>query len=154
MSETKQDLMKEIQSLDEIPEFKSEAQEAEFWATHSLGEEVLEKMESMPEGILPPSRTNSKNSLKAMQRYTLTDTHDRNSEVFEKAAMEPVLVTERSQPSHVIMSADTYQRLLKRLEELEDMLLGQAAETALKNSQMVGVETFTSTLQGLADGEA
>lgn len=89
-----------------------------------------------------------------MQSYTLTDTRDRNSEVFEKAAIEPVLVTKQSHPSHVIMSADTYQRLLHRLEELEDMLLGQAAEAALKNSQMVGVETFTSTLQRLADGKA
>jgi prevent-host-death family protein len=67
-----------------------------------------------------------------MQRYTLTDTRNRNSEVFEKAAIEPLVVTQRSQPSHVIMSANTYQRLLKRLEELEDMLLGQAAETTLE----------------------
>lgn len=89
-----------------------------------------------------------------MQRYTLTDTRDRNSEVFEKAAIEPVVVTQRSQPSHVIMSADAYQRLLKRLEELENMLLGQAAETALNSSYLVGTETFTSTLQRLANGEA
>ncbi|MBD0345749.1 MAG: type II toxin-antitoxin system Phd/YefM family antitoxin [Coleofasciculus sp. Co-bin14] len=89
-----------------------------------------------------------------MQSYTLTDTHNRLSEVFEKAVTEPVLVIEQSRPSHVIMSADTYQRLLKRLEELEDMLLGQAADAALKNSHMVGVETFTSTLQRLANGEA
>ena len=52
------------------------------------------------------------------------------------------------------MSVDAYQRLLHRLEELEDMLLGQAAETTLKNSYMVGTETFTSSLQGLANGEA
>lgn len=89
-----------------------------------------------------------------MQSYTLTDTRDRNSEVFEKAAIEPVVVTQRSQPSHVIMSADAYQRLLHRLEELEDMLLGQAAETALNSSHLVGTETFTSTLQRLANGEA
>ncbi len=51
-------------------------------------------------------------------------------------------------------SAATYQRLLHRLEELEDMLLGKAAETALKNSQFCGTETFTLTLQRLANGEA
>lgn len=90
----------------------------------------------------------------AMQSYTLTDTHNRLSEVFEKAVTEPVLVIEQSRPSHVIMSADTYQRLLKRLEELEDMLLGQAADTALKNSHMVGIEAFTLALQQLADSEA
>ena len=33
-----------------------------------------------------------------MQSYTLTDTRDRNSEVFEKAANEPVLVTKQSRP--------------------------------------------------------
>ena len=89
-----------------------------------------------------------------MQSYTLTDTQNRLSEVFEKAVTEPVLVIEQSQPSHVIMSADTYQRLLKRLEELEDMLLGQAADTALKSSHLVGVEAFTSALQQLANGKA
>lgn len=89
-----------------------------------------------------------------MHSYTLIDARDHHSEVFEQAAIEPVVVTQQSQPSHVIMSAETYQRLLKRLEELEDMLLGQTAVAALKNSQMVGTETFTSTLQGLANGEA
>ncbi|MEP0779794.1 hypothetical protein NDI39_19485 [Microcoleus sp. ZQ-A2] len=63
-------------------------------------------------------------------------------------------MTQRSQPSHVIMSGDAYQRLLKRLEELEDMLLGQATETALNSSHWVGKETFTSPLQRLANGEA
>jgi hypothetical protein len=54
MSEAKQPVMQEIHSLEEIPEFTSEAEEAEFWATHSLGEELLERMEPIPEEILPP----------------------------------------------------------------------------------------------------
>ncbi len=37
--------VKEIRSFDEVPEFTSEEEEAEFWATHSLGDELLEKME-------------------------------------------------------------------------------------------------------------
>lgn len=37
--------MKEIHSFDEVPEFASEEEEAKFWETHSLGDEVLEKME-------------------------------------------------------------------------------------------------------------
>ncbi|MDP8963454.1 MAG: type II toxin-antitoxin system Phd/YefM family antitoxin [Cyanobacteriota bacterium] len=89
-----------------------------------------------------------------MQSYTLADIRDRNSEVFEKAAIEPVLVTEQARPSHVIMSAETYERLLHRLEELEDIALGQSVEAAFKNSHMVGIETFTSTLQQLSNGEA
>jgi prevent-host-death family protein len=89
-----------------------------------------------------------------MQSYTLADIRDHNREIFEKAAIEPVLVTEEARPSHVIMSAETYERLLNRLEELEDIALGQSAEAAFKNSHMVGVEIFTSTLQRLAYGEA
>jgi hypothetical protein len=56
MSETKQTAIPEIHNLVEIPEFKTEAEEADFWATHSLGEELLEQMKPIPEGILPPSR--------------------------------------------------------------------------------------------------
>lgn len=37
--------MKEIHSFDEVPEFANEEEEAEFWATHALGEGLLEKME-------------------------------------------------------------------------------------------------------------
>ena len=50
------------------------------------------------------------------------------------------------------MSAETYQKLVKRLEELEDMLLGQEANVALSNSKMVGNEAFTNALENLADG--
>lgn len=89
-----------------------------------------------------------------MQSYTLTDARNRHGEVFDTAAIEPVLLTKQSRPSHVIMSADTYQRLIDRLTQLEDMVLGQAAEAALSHEKMVGVETFTSTLKRLANGEA
>ncbi len=87
-----------------------------------------------------------------MQNYTLKQAIDKHDEVFEKASIEPVLLTQESQPSHVLMSADTYQQLVNRIEELEDMLLGQAAEKARKNSNMVGIEKFTSALQHLANG--
>ena len=52
--------MKEIESLEEIPSFQSEAEEVEFWATHSLGEKVLDQMEPIPEGELPPPRPRTK----------------------------------------------------------------------------------------------
>ena len=45
--------MKEIQSLDEIPAFQSEAEESEFWSTHSLGEGILTQMGPLSEEILP-----------------------------------------------------------------------------------------------------
>ncbi|NER22564.1 MAG: type II toxin-antitoxin system Phd/YefM family antitoxin [Symploca sp. SIO1C2] len=89
-----------------------------------------------------------------MQHYTLTDARNRQSEVFNKATTEPVLLTNQSLPSHVLMSVDTYQNLIERLQKLEEEVLGKAVEAALNQSQMVGVETFTSTLEGLANGEA
>jgi len=48
--------MKEIQSREEIPQFANEAEEAEFWATHSLGEQFLAEMDALPEDVLPPVR--------------------------------------------------------------------------------------------------
>ncbi|MEA5506490.1 type II toxin-antitoxin system Phd/YefM family antitoxin [Halotia wernerae UHCC 0503] len=92
--------------------------------------------------------------VKTMQTYTLTDARNKHGEVFDKAAIEPVLLTKQSRPSHVIISADNYQKLMNRLQELEDMVFGQAAQTALSQSKMVGTETFTSALKHLADGEA
>jgi uncharacterized protein (DUF4415 family) len=48
--------MKEVQSSEEIPQFASETEEAEFWATHALSEAFLAKMEPLPEEVLPPTR--------------------------------------------------------------------------------------------------
>ena len=48
--------MKEIMSPEEIPDFENEEEEAEFWATHSLGEKFLEKFGAVPEGVLPAWR--------------------------------------------------------------------------------------------------
>ena len=44
MSASDRDMM-EIRSFDEVPEFGSEEEEAEFWASHSLSDGLLEKME-------------------------------------------------------------------------------------------------------------
>ncbi len=89
-----------------------------------------------------------------MQTYSLTDARNKHGEVFDKAAIEPVLLTKQSRPSHVIISADSYQKLITRLQELEDMQLVQNAETALSQSKMVGIEAFTSALEHLANGAA
>ncbi len=89
-----------------------------------------------------------------MQTYTLTDARNKHGEVFDRATIEPVLLTKQSRPSHVIMSAENYEQLIERLRELEDMVLGQAAEAALSQSEMVGTETFRSALEILAHGEA
>lgn len=88
-----------------------------------------------------------------MQSYPLAEVGDRSSEVFEQAAVEPVVLTEASKPEFVIMSIQNYQQLLDRLGELEDRLLGQLAEEAFQHSQMVGSERFTAELEKLAEFE-
>jgi Protein of unknown function (DUF2281) len=55
MTETSK--LMEIHQWEEVPDFKSEAEEADFWSTHCLGDELLEQMEPLPEGILPLPRS-------------------------------------------------------------------------------------------------
>jgi CopG antitoxin of type II toxin-antitoxin system len=45
-----------VESLDDIPDFANEDEEAEFWATHSFGERLLDQMKPIEDGILPPPR--------------------------------------------------------------------------------------------------
>ena len=40
----------------EIPENMTEAEEREFWDTHEITEEFLDKAEPVPEDMLPPPR--------------------------------------------------------------------------------------------------
>jgi prevent-host-death family protein len=87
-----------------------------------------------------------------MKSYTLTETRNQHGEVFDKAQLEPILVTKQKRPSHVIISAEIYQKLITRLEELEDLNLAKSAETALNQFSMVGSEEFTATLERIANG--
>jgi hypothetical protein len=45
-----------VDSWDEVPDFTSEEEEAQYWATHGLGAKVLTQAGPVPEGELPPSR--------------------------------------------------------------------------------------------------
>jgi PHD/YefM family antitoxin component YafN of YafNO toxin-antitoxin module len=107
---------------------------------------------------VPQARMNvlvkSLNTGAGMKTYTLTETRDRPDEIFDRATIEPILVTDRQRPSLVIISAAVYEKLIARLEELEDKSLGKMALKAQINSQMVGVEKFTAALNRLANGEA
>lgn len=85
-----------------------------------------------------------------MQNYSITEMQDHPSAVLEQAAFAPILLTESTKPSYVIMSAQGYQQLLDRLEALENAALAQLAEIALQTSQMVGSESFTAELHRLA----
>jgi len=47
--------MRYLKSLDEIPRFKSEAEEAAFWATHSLAD-LWDQLEPVEIEVLPKAR--------------------------------------------------------------------------------------------------
>jgi hypothetical protein len=49
-------MMETVSRLEDIPKFKSEREEADFWVNHELSEELWSKAEPMPDGILPPAR--------------------------------------------------------------------------------------------------
>lgn len=85
-----------------------------------------------------------------MQHFSITDIQNTHSDVLNQAAVEPVLLVTESQPSYVIMSVENYEQLINRLAQLEDLVFGQQAQTALSTSQMVGAETFTAELKRLA----
>ena len=86
-----------------------------------------------------------------MQTYTLTQSRNQHGEVFDHAKVEPVLITKQKRPSNVILSAQTYQKLLEHNEILEDQKLGQAAQTAQAQSEPIGSEAFTAALEKLAN---
>lgn len=88
-----------------------------------------------------------------MRSYSLTEARNQQEEVLDQATLEPVLLTKQSQPSYVIMSFDTYKQLMERLRKLEDMTLGEAGETALSQSSMVGRKSFVESLKQLDNGE-
>jgi prevent-host-death family protein len=85
-----------------------------------------------------------------MNVYSLSQTRNKHGEVFDKAQVEPVLVTKQKRPSHVILSAQAYQKLIDRLEELEDRQLGETADKALNQSELIGSEAFTAALEKLS----
>lgn len=47
--------MRYLKSLDEVPEFKSEAEEAEFWSAHSLAE-IWDQLEPIEIEVSPRAR--------------------------------------------------------------------------------------------------
>jgi hypothetical protein len=48
--------MATVRSWEAVPRFASAAEEAEYWATHELGDELVSELAPVPEGELPPPR--------------------------------------------------------------------------------------------------
>ncbi|MBW4605072.1 MAG: prevent-host-death protein [Calothrix sp. FI2-JRJ7] len=85
-----------------------------------------------------------------MQRFFVKEIQNTHYEVLNKAAVKPVLLTDELQRSYIIMSVENYEQLINRLALLENLIIGQQAQTALSNSRMVGTETFTAEPKRLA----
>ncbi len=89
-----------------------------------------------------------------MHTYTLSEARNRHGEIFDLAASEPVLLTKQSRPSHVLLSATAYAKLIDKLTELEETIWGKKATEALATGEMLGSEVFTDALTKIANGEA
>jgi len=50
----------EINSWDEVPTFASEAEEAEFWASHSFGPGMTDAADDTDDPLLPPVRARTR----------------------------------------------------------------------------------------------
>jgi prevent-host-death family protein len=89
-----------------------------------------------------------------MYTYTLSEARNRHGEIFDRAATEPVLLTKQSRPSHVLLSATAYTKLIDKLAELEEATWGKKATEAIASEAMVGTEIFTQALTQIANGKA
>jgi predicted DNA binding CopG/RHH family protein len=49
-----------IDDPEDVPAFSTDDEEAQFWATHELGEGMVSRMEALPEGLLPTARPRTK----------------------------------------------------------------------------------------------
>ena len=84
-----------------------------------------------------------------MQNYSLDNIGQVSEDVLEQAKHQPVVLTENANPSYVLMSAEAYRSLLRRLEEAENQVWGELAEKAVDSASMVGSDRFVTELQKL-----
>jgi prevent-host-death family protein len=89
-----------------------------------------------------------------MHTYTLSEARNRHGEIFDQAATEPVLLTKQSRPSHVLLSATAYTKLIDKLAVLEEAAWSKKATEAIASEEMVGAEVFTQVLTKMANGKA
>ncbi len=71
MSTTTASGMTVIHSEDEIPVLATEQEEAEFWATHSLSPELIDRAEPLLDGELPPPRPRTRPTAVRFEEHVL-----------------------------------------------------------------------------------
>jgi Protein of unknown function (DUF1778) len=63
-----------------------------------------------------------------MRSYTLNDALTKYFEVLTPASDEPVILRQESQPTHVILSVENFEKLLQHLEKLEDLVIEKSED--------------------------
>jgi predicted DNA binding CopG/RHH family protein len=63
--------MTPVKSWKEVPSFKSEKEEADFWRTHMPSANLLKEMRQLPDNILPPPRPRTRPVAVRFDEYTL-----------------------------------------------------------------------------------
>lgn len=60
-----------VKSWEEVPSFRSEKEESDFWRTHTPSERLLEEMRELPREILPPGRPRTRPVAVRFDDFTL-----------------------------------------------------------------------------------
>lgn len=60
MAKARTTKLKKVQSVEDIPAFASEEEEARFWSEHGFGKQMLDRMEPIGEDWLPPPRARTR----------------------------------------------------------------------------------------------
>ena len=60
-----------LHTLDNLPTFATEAEEAAFWDSRDLGEEVVARMGPLPDDVLPPARPRTRPAVIGLDEGTL-----------------------------------------------------------------------------------
>lgn len=76
--------LKTVESLDEIPEFRSEAEEAEFWGSHELSDELLAQMKAPPERVRPRPGPHTKSVTRGHARSGASSTEQHRERAGER----------------------------------------------------------------------
>ena len=64
---------------------------------------------------------------KLPQTATVSDIRHRHLDVIDKAKKSPVMLSSRGEPVAVIVSPDQWNKIVERLEDLDDLVLGLEA---------------------------
>lgn len=84
MAKRKQKMMT-VNRWEDVPDNMTEAEEHEFWTTHSLGEGLLEQMQPVKDADFPPTRTPT--SSKRISIVFETDTLKRLKQIAREREM-------------------------------------------------------------------